>query len=311
MWICFVLTLLIMLFPYTNIHSYLIPWSQLLHDLCIRLSPASPFSEISQALICGKKIQSIGIKTLLIQTGLIHITVISGFHLHWIHKGLSKLQFSKYLVFILLILYTLVAQMAAPVLRAAIFIGISKFNILYKLNWMFSIKIFISVLLTLLLFPYYWMSFSLLLSWNALVAIGYAIFISKNFSQWKGRMSILIAVNVYIFLFFPLSQFIIPHPLGILSQLIFIPFIIIFLYPLTLLSYFISSLVFLSDYFWGLFFQILERASFFTPLFFVDGSNTPFIGLWIYTFTLNFVLYFLEKFYCKKIHLNTLCQNKK
>ena len=270
----------------------LLPWSSLLdflagisgemHKYCLNVLPKnSAYWELKAALLCSKSIYSTPFIKPIKALGLLHLFVVSGFHLQLIYQLLERRIFrslkSKQICLLsLLFLYTLFCNLKAPVLRAYL-------QIIFSLrNPHHSLKTLLGGCLILAIAPQMWSSLSLQLSWCVALVIS-----SKLIHK---TLSLLL---IYILLFLFLSPLEVAHPISILTTLVFTPLIAFVFLPLSFISALIPALTPLSDPLWRGFIGFLKILSSELPLLQPNFQLLPW-HKWFLLITFNLVLFYLE-----------------
>lgn len=207
--------------------SYLNQISSPIHEVCVDRIPPSPFSPIYQALCCGAKISSSSVHWHLFrQLGLVHLLVVSGYHLIIIERALAVVlrrfpsAFDK--SFILLLPFVFLCQFQAPVVRSYMQICLGKLNNRFQFHWNSALLTLASGITCLAAFPQWMNSLSFQLSWGAGFIICFPL------SGWRRGLSFYL--GLYPFLI-PLGP---AHPLSILSNMILATLVAI---PLLLFSW--------------------------------------------------------------------------
>lgn len=142
--------------------------SGILHNSCVQfIGNENNWGSLPAAFLCGREIESLTIRSLMIQTGLFHVLVVSGSHLSTL-RGLSKL----FRILIPLgLLYVLICKMDPPIVRAYCFLFVTAVSVFFKLHWRPSKIFFISLLLAFFWIPQWHDSTSLRLSLAATLAL--------------------------------------------------------------------------------------------------------------------------------------------
>lgn len=248
MWPLSILLLLIINLSEYDLFISISDLTKSLNQLCLNFTPKSIYSNIYEALICGKRLSSHELTHNLKNIGIYHVMIVSGSHLVFLSliienlfkfKAFQKLKVASFLI---LITYSLATGSQAPVMRALISIIIGEIQSRKKLFWSDFDVTFISLLVALALFDPWIKSYSLLLSYAASLALNLAS--KKNF----------FIKNLYIYFLIlpfliPLSA---PHLLSFLSNMTLTPFIGTVLFPLSFLSFFIPFFYKFVDPIWSL-----------------------------------------------------------
>ncbi len=243
-----------------DLSTKVINWTLPLQSLCAQALPESKFQFFTQSLVCGIRLDEPMAKNLFLQTGLLHLVVVSGAHLIFLEQFLKKI-FQKipqkaFIICIFLFIYSLFTGFKAPVARALT---------QYLFNRLLQIKKFyltqtqtthLSGWFLLILFPEWADSISLLLSWSA-------TFVLSALSECHLRKKIILSNTlVYLFIIPYLISFTqIPHPTSILFNSLISPIIGATLLPLGILSIAIPPLSHLSDWLLYSLFTLLDLFS--------------------------------------------------
>ena len=150
--------ILILLGPTFSILQFATPWFQ---TQCLSFFDDIAHTSLHQAFWCGQKIESYHLRTLFQKAGLYHILIISGWHISlmrhwgpWAHPKAPKML--KLLEPLGLIFYALIAGSQPPVIRALL-----ECFLPHKSQ---SLRIFLSFIFCLALFPAWAHSLSFALS---------------------------------------------------------------------------------------------------------------------------------------------------
>ncbi len=180
------------------------------------------------------------------------MTVVSGAHLLFLEKFWKKLPGPLFLktqgLFIVLILYALASRLYPPVTRALFSFFLFRLSQSLKLFWGAHFITLLSGILCLIYRPDWVYSLSLQLS--LLACLLYNLSAS----------SIKRCFVIYLFILPVINRWQSLHPLTVLVNWIFAPFISSLLFPLSFLSPFFPFLYGLSDSLWTLAFQALKIA---------------------------------------------------
>lgn len=156
------------------------------HSQCLRLAPTR-LHEIHTALICGANTLPTHVRTDFINSGLIHVVVVSGGHLVLASRGLSIIRAPRWLQMSLMTLWTLATDLQPPCVRALLALTLAPYRLV--LGWS-SLELQVAAsLLCLLGAPQWWYSWSWQLSSVAAVAV------SCGGSAWarQARVSLSLA----------------------------------------------------------------------------------------------------------------------
>ena len=256
-----------------------------LHSLCLQqMDHGKDYTFFYEALVCGKNLPEGNLKVSFIKSSILHLIVVSGSHLLFLEKICLVFLRNATLARYLLLIYTFVALLQAPVVRALFSLYLRHFAKARKWFWSQTQLSLISGTLCLFFFPHWSVSYSFLLSWCASLALA---FISDH--QWP-KKPLGQATFLYVFFLFPLSFISHPHPLAILFNAIITPFVGFLLFPLAILSFLFPFLVEVIQFFLSLFFHVLENLSFELPLVRKDKGLDGFsyLALWLYLFIAHF-----------------------
>ncbi len=241
--VCFMILALIITatFRISAVHA-LFPLVKVLHFQCINRFPemATSAPEL-KAIVCGENFLTGNVSEIYIASGLIHLFVVSGAHLLVLEKlflkvFLAKDNFSVILILSALFGYALACELNPPILRSYISILFSLFLRRNHLYWPENFKVFCVGLLTLLANPEWINSFSLQLSWMA------GLVVCMNASYFK-NYGVLFKQFLFFIFIWPFLIFLqVPSLCSIITNLIFTPFLEIFLFPLGLIVWILPFL---------------------------------------------------------------------
>ncbi|MBC7370224.1 MAG: ComEC/Rec2 family competence protein [Bdellovibrionaceae bacterium] len=210
--------------------------SLFLHRICLRSVPALLENRESlEALVCGKNIDDLEVKQLLIDTSLIHIFVVSGSHFLLLRNFFARLVGKTPWLLIPLFIYAMVTLCQPPSLRALAFIGLQEIALRRKLFLSNLQLVFLSALLCVAFFPQWILSRSLLMSLMAATAMTTAeeIFDRKMAPGIRSFLSQSFMFFAMSFCLWGLSTL---HPLSILMNVILGPLIGTVLFPVGVLA---------------------------------------------------------------------------
>ncbi len=209
-----------------------------------------------RSFFCGLPLDHLEHKLLLIDSGLLHVFVVSGSHILALDQLLIFFRVSRGFRYLLLGLYSLVTGFEPPVVRALLFLCLRECT---NLGWAIGTlpRVVISWLLTLLWFPQWLHSQSLLMSVWA--SFGIQLFLLHNYEQTapqKEKFLWLWRLSLWMYLFMiPVFPSGVSHPLSILYNALVTPLLTILMLILALLGW-LSLLEtpfnFLLDSFWQL-----------------------------------------------------------
>lgn len=262
-----------------------------LHLFCLRSLPSGVENLGSlEALVCGKNMQELFIKDLLVQNSLIHIFIVSGSHFLFLHKILAKLPFVRRHSLLILLPYVFITLCQAPALRALLFLWLLAVSERRKLFLSPVILVFLSACFSVAIFPQWFFSRSLLMSLLAALVIAV---MSDFWGKQKNTLSALFLTQsaLYFVMAFCLWGFSDLHPLGILMNITLGPLIGGVLFPLALLVVILPSLGFLFDGAMNGLIWILKKNSAFHKLN-PESPPLPLAWQWILFLSLVTTAYF-------------------
>lgn len=135
--------------------------------LCVSLIPAGQHRDLIAALICGNSLPASEVRQLFLDTGLVHVMVVSGAHLLFLESLVSRCP--KFLRLTLLGLYCWLTGFGAPVVKAFVF-RICELH-LRPLGWSRLQMEAAAISITLCLYPWWLTSRSLEMSWMCALAL--------------------------------------------------------------------------------------------------------------------------------------------
>lgn len=260
------------------------------HKKCLQTLPqTSKHPEALAALTCGEKITDKKLQQNLSKTSLIHIFVVSGSHLILFDQLLSILKIPYLLRFLFLSFYSLCIGWQAPAVRALLGLGLRRIQQSTALNFPSDLLVLITGIVTLILFPSWWSSLSLLMSWCAALALCMVPTLRIKKPWAKGLAAQL---SILIFMSAPLWGLGSLHPLSIIYNLFLGPVVAFLLLPLSILSLPCPPSVKGFDLVMTFFQELLPRLS--DPIE-VNKTSLPSLGfLWLWIFTWHVILHFLR-----------------
>lgn len=218
--------------------------------LCAEWIPNSIHAELYSALVCGTPLPAGFAKQIFLDSGLIHLMVVSGAHLMFLESLLERVP--TWLRLSLLGGYCWLTGFGAPIVKA--FVRRVWEVRLRKSGWS-SLQIdFVSVMTVLILWPPWFMSRSLQMSWMCGLALALpAWFRWRAFDQ---------SLKAYILLF----AFCAGHPVSIAWNSLIAPFVGMILFPASLMVLPFPFLQPLADGLWDFFLLVLRLGPKFPPL---------------------------------------------
>lgn len=256
--------------------SFLQPYADAFHQVCLSRIPSSSYSLIYGAMVCAEKISyqdSMGI--LFKKMGLIHLLVVSGAHLFIIYRLLLFLvgRHKRFTVciFLLLLLYLFVCRFEAPVVRGFFGIVVTKWNERYHLFWNRSQCVLFSGLLCLVFFPSWLLSLSFQLCWAA----GFL-----NCWPVRGMKKALLFYFGLLPMLLPLG---IHHPLGMMSSYFFSYVVFIPMFVISVLVVCFPQGVEVFHFLMKFILRFMESCSEWIPppLDKIKGYEWPWIWIWL------------------------------
>lgn len=260
------------------------------HQKCVQIIPTESVNRKTlSSLLCGENITDSELKENLVKTSLIHIFVVSGSHLILLDELLSILRIPVFVRFFFLSFYSLAVGWQPPAVRALIALGA---RILFRRwNWKFpsDFAALIAGMATLALFPEWWNSLSLVMSWCAALALCWV-----SVLKIKNKFSALLVSQLAIFLFMsaPLWGLGTLHPLSLLYNLLLAPVVAFVLLPLAFIVTLIHPLLPVFDFVMSAFNVLLKIVS--EPITLMRGI-APSVGLlWAWVFAWHIFFHLLR-----------------
>ncbi|MCB0379155.1 MAG: ComEC/Rec2 family competence protein [Bdellovibrionales bacterium] len=261
-----------------SLHSFRSEWLSLSaywHQLCLASVSPSPWKSSYEAIVCGASLPKNSNYFHLQQSGLLHMMVVSGAHLVFLQRLLLRIPFfPKVLLGPLLFLYCLCCQCQPPVLKALSSFSIQQLNRHFKLFLQPAYGQWLSGLFCLTLFPEWWHSRSLMMSWLASAVI-------------KSQKGLFLQSSLCFLLLIPLTQdFAQMNPWSVVSNILIGPLLGYWLFPLSLLSLPFPILSGLVDPLWLLFYKACH---FFNENLFLSywSEQDPISNTWLWLYVLS------------------------
>lgn len=270
-----------------DFHESLLQLAIPLHNSCLSfINQGGELNFIYQSLICGESLPKNSFYQALRTLGLLHLMVISGTHMLLLERILSKILFlpssvrllKRGLLLFFLLLYAFIGLLKPPVVRAFVSLCLNLLNQKFQLKWAKHQRVLLSGAICLMIFPTWWTSYSLILSWAGSLAL----------SLTRGIKKELCCFLLLYPLLLPLAP---QSPVSLFSNWIFAPILTVFLFPLTLCAIPIPLLQPLIDFIW-------EKVESFLYLFTLslpslsEGIKFPLFWAWSYLMTVHFMIYF-------------------
>lgn len=260
------------------------------HKKCLQLLPKdSIHSESLAALTCGEKITERNLLLNLSKTSLIHIFIVSGSHLILFEQFLGILKMPYFLRFSFLFIYSLAVGWQGPAVRALVGLGLKH---LLRQSYCYvpaDLAVLATGLMTLFLFPTWWGSLSLQMSWCAALALTIPALLRVRSTVIKActaQAAILVLMSV------PLWGLGSLHPLSIAYNLFLAPLIAFLLLPLSVLTIFIHPAVSLFDGLMTFFTAALPHLA--DPIQITKNALPASTVIWVWIFLWHLVLHFFR-----------------
>ncbi len=266
--------------------------SEPVHELCLSFAPKGRHYESYAAIVCGSSLpfrsESRGA---LVQTGLLHLIVVSGSHLILLETFcqalLRRIPRASILLWPLLLVFVFANRLQPPVLRAFLQLLLKRSNQTFNLSWRPFQVITASGLATL--------SFcrsendlrSLSMSWIASLALSIAA--KPTQAHLNEETSWLTNLRVYLLMIPALLPLATPHPVSIAYNTLLAPVFGWVLFPLALAAFVFPASATLVDRAWDAFYTILQFASRLSP----EGwarCEVPTLALCVYLAFLSVLL---------------------
>ncbi|WP_413584631.1 ComEC/Rec2 family competence protein [Bdellovibrio sp. HCB274] len=264
--------------------------SQSYQQKCLTLLPRESENHSALAsIVCGERLQDQNLKQNLVKTSLIHIFVISGSHLLLLDELFAIIRVPFFVRFLLLSFYSLVVGWQPPAVRALSALGLR--GLFKKLGWVFpaDTMTMIAGCFTLALFPAWWNSASLLMSWCASLALAWTSLLKiKN----PFHRLLFNQCAVFIFMTAPLWGLSSLHPLALLYNLLLGPLVSYVLLPLGFLSVLAPPVVSAFDFLMTMFARTLSWVS--EPVPSATAKQISLSTLWVWIFAWQVFFHYLR-----------------
>jgi predicted membrane metal-binding protein len=278
------------------------------HQTCVHLAPTTENTGLYSAIICGNRL-GVGqnFKTALGQMGLLHLLIVSGFHLTIFESTVSLIlmrkkfvggslipvsepsRWGQVFVGFLLILFALINQLRAPVTRALIAIFLKTFNRSLNLQWTRLQIITASGFATLIFCRTLFDLQALLLSWLATLAL--TALENKDRSWFQVLFT---QARAYILILPALLPLSVPTPISIFCNWLLAPVLGSVLFPISILGFLFHPLLPITDWIWKIAKVTLLWIASVTPEGTSPISVSP-VALWIYLALLTFSFWFFQE----------------
>jgi competence protein ComEC len=255
---------------------------------CLSIVPhSSAVRPALMSLVCGEKITDQELAQNLSESSLIHLFVISGSHLILLDEFLSILKIPLFVRSLFLLFYSLVAGWQAPVVRALFGWSLRKLPRFRNLHLPGDLVVLATGMITLILFPTWVDSKSLIMSWCAALALTVPGIFNVRSSFQKITLAQLV---IFIFMLPCLWGFGSLHPLGLLFNLLLGPAIAFLLLPLGILAIAIPATDFLFAHTLATFNALMHGLT--DPIPLPQGQPWAPLGLWLWIGCLHLILHF-------------------
>lgn len=276
------------------------PFSEKAHSLCMSLIPERlTVTDSLSALVCGQNLDSFEKSNLYIQTGLIHLFVVSGSHLILMNVVLKKVfptieQKSKSALYflairwLLLVLYACACELNPPVTRSLFSLLLADSLLLKTKYWPRSYCLLLAGLGSLIFHPTWILSLSLQMSWLAAIAI------EINQHIFKDTKTVATQLTFYSLFFLVFSLLGFPQISVIVCAYFFTPVLEWILFPLAFLCLPFPFLTSLFSFLENTLITALKSFEFYTT---PSESQWPHYQIlnWILIVVLHLVLHFQTK----------------
>jgi competence protein ComEC len=260
------------------------------HSKCLELLPKAAKNYASLAsLVCGEKLTDETLKENLSKTSIIHIFIVSGSHLIFIDAFFDLLAVPFFIRLFFLSFYSLAVGWQAPVVRALVSLILQGIQKHYSLFFPRDLTTLMSGLCTLALFPEWWKSNSLIMSWCASLALSLPTILRIKESL---KSNLLAQASLFLLMTIPLFGFGSLHPLSIIYNLILGNVVAFVLLPLSALTLISTNFVIIFDAILETFKFVLENFS--EPITMISHSSFSTPTLWSWVFAWHIFFHFLR-----------------
>lgn len=237
------------------------PVAEFAHQICLeKLPPNSNYLPELKALVCAENFTGLHQSELYVASGLIHLFVVSGSHLVLLEKIFNfvvlKNRNLRFIIYFLLVTYSLMCKLNPPVCRCLIAFAVSEFLYGRNIHWPAHFKLLIVGFLTVTLSPDWIDSLSLQLSWLASFVVALELKNNGLHTIFLRQILFFIILSPTV-IFFQNTSF--TH---LLTNLLLAPLAEYILFPLALLTWIIHPFVFLFDFSLSLLRLLLENFEF-------------------------------------------------
>ncbi len=176
----------------------------------------------------------------IMENGVSHLFALSGMHLSFLYifldKVLKKWRFKKMVIYSFLFLYLFITGFSVSFLRAILFLLLLDINKKLGISTSRIKVLFLTAFLLLLINPFYIYNVGF---WYTFVVTFSLLFCSSLLKQ-KNKLLQIVLVSIITFLFsFPISVYLNYeiNMLSIFNNIVLVPFISTFVFPLALLTF--------------------------------------------------------------------------
>lgn len=243
--------LALLIFQPIELDRILAPIVKPMNDWCLVHAPASAHRDWYQAIVCGKNLPPSQERTWFQQSGLIHIIVVSGSHLVFLDDLLKRIigrgRWAAGFRWLVLLGFSLASDLQPPIVRA-----------LSQRTWTWSIGKtqrhlpsfhvqFLAGISVLALFPSWWSSLSLLMSWVCSLALTLPL---------PSRNTLLRSTLIYLLMIPALLGIQLSQPGSILFNVAFGPLLGFVMFPVSLAAFVHPAIAYVTDWAWSGLFSI-------------------------------------------------------
>ncbi len=265
-------------------------FSRLFQKKCEEHLPYSPQSSASlAALICGVKLPHSSEQKNLLRTSLIHAYVVSGAHLILIDQFFGILKIPGFVRIFFLGFYSLLVGWQPPVVRALFGWGLKSTRKRLRVHLPPDLLVALAGMTCLILFPAWWQSMSLILSWCASLALC----LPSVLGTQKGFSRILISqLCLFVLMSVPLWGWGNLHPLSVVFNIALLPYISFVLLPLGWGALLFPPLLSLFEKCEAFFHWILSHGA--EPIVLTQASSFSVASNWLWILFWQVFVHFLR-----------------
>lgn len=230
------------------------------------------------------------------ENGISHLLAISGMQFYLIANTilriLKKIKVSKkpsYLItFLIIFAYFLILDLNASILRGMLFFLLFSANKVWELNLTKTRLILFSIIITILINPYFITEAAFFYSFT--ISIGLLYFFQETTSYFKSLcyssiLSFLLSLPISLYYFYQING------LSIIYNLFYIPYVNLIVFPLTI----ITALIPIIEPLYQLSITILEQSSLLLSKIEIGKLIFPKVNIIIYLLEFLFLLIYLKK----------------